>query len=169
MVSENYFSPLLQPGESVADISAPIHGSQEWAFGYGFGEIQDSTYQAGNSVVLEVELEGAVEPVLITHDITLTVRAVQGTGLAVIYNVEKQGDVDVVELSTEHAPLTLVRGDAYYYLNSGDESLILRDDCAPAFQGDEEILLTSRPKTEGIDGRTVKLPRAFWQGFELTK
>jgi len=159
----NKYSPLLQPGEMVADIQQPDHGTQEWAYGYVSGEVKNSTHYTGNSVVLDVEPRCAVEPVLITSDITLTVQVLQGRGYAVIYNVENQDNVRVVEIHSDTDALVLRKGDAYYYLNDGEDNLILRDDSTPAFQNGDEVQLTVG------DGRSVKLPAMFWRTFELTK
>ena len=164
----NNISPLLRAGENVGEIKPGAHDSQEWAYGYSFGEIQNSTHEAGNSVVLNVEPQGAVEPVLIRSDIVLTVKVLQGKGYAVIYNTEKDEGVNVVELDMSKDPLVLVKGDAYYYLNSGKDNLILRDDSSPAFKDGDELQLTTEPK-QGQDGRTIRLPNAFWRGFELTQ
>lgn len=159
---------LVHPGETVAEIEPPAHGSQEWAFGYSYGEIENSRHTAGNSVLLDVEPEGAVEPVLITEDITLRIKVLHGKGYAVIHNIEESDEnVRTVELNPDSDVLELKRGDAYYYLNTGSDHLILRDDATPAFQGHEEVQLTAPPKNDAPDGRAIELPTAFWRGFEL--
>ena len=162
---ESKYTGLIQPGEVVDAIPQADHGSQEWAFGYGYSEIQHSTHTKGNSVVLDVEPGGAVEPVLITEDITLTVRAIQGSGKAVICNTGALDVVREVDLSVGSEPVQLVRNDAYYYLNTGENDLVLRDDSTPDFQGHEEIQLTAKPADCQRDGRAIKLPDSFWLGF----
>jgi len=157
------YSALLRSGEHVADVTSPTHGSQEWAYGYGFGEIVNSTHDAGNSVVLDVEPGGAVEPVLIESDITLTVSVLQGKGYAVVYNGENEEGVQIFELNNHKEPLVLRKGDAYYYLNSGEDDLILRDDSTPAFKDGDETQLSVG------EGRAIRLPVEFWRSFDITK
>jgi hypothetical protein len=160
---------LLQTGESVDPIAKPEHGSQEWAYGSAFGEIQNSTNAEGNSVVIDILPEGATEPVVIVSDITLTVRPLEGTGRAVIWNTEQTDDeVRVVDLAEDN-PLTLQQNDAYYYLNTGDGRLLLRDDSVPAFQDGDEVMLNAEPQEGQIDGRTIELPVDFLRGYKLAK
>lgn len=159
---------LLEPGESIDPIPPPDPGSTEWAYGYGIGEILDSTHTEGNSVVLTVEPQGAVEPVLITEDIVLRARSLQGSGLAIACNVESQGPVRLYVLSETTDPIAFGRGDAYYYLNTGSEPLVIRDDATPAFRGTEELALTPKPtEPDAPDGRTIELPPLFWKAFEM--
>jgi hypothetical protein len=164
----DYYS-LLRLGEKVAEMCPAEHGSQKWAYGYNFGEIENNTFSQGNSVIIDVEPQGAVEPVLITEDIKLRVRVLQGTGFVIICNVEDEDNtIKVVDMNPETGPIELSKGDAYYYLNHGQDNLVLRDDCTPAFQGHEEIQLTAfNPETDYVDGRTIELPNAFWKQFEL--
>jgi hypothetical protein len=153
---------LVQPGESVSPIIEPAHASQGWAYGFSVVEISDSTNKEGNSVALVIEPGGAVEPVLITGDITLTVRSLHGTGVAVINSMENPSEVHAYPQDDQSPPITLGKGDAYYYLNTGEEPLVLRDDCVPAFQGHEELQLTTTPIDRNtLDGRQIVLPPAF--------
>jgi hypothetical protein len=160
---------LLTPPESVAPMERPERGSQQWAYGYTISEINDSAHTEGDSVVLTVEPQGAVEPVVITGDITLTIKALKGAGLLVRWNNKEPKSVDVLPVGVGHEAISLVKGDAYYYLNTGvDSELVVRDDRTPAFQPTDEVRLTAAPKSvDAPDGRTIKLPPAFWLGFQL--
>lgn len=169
-MSENHYAPLLHPGETVTGFAEPYPDSPEWAYGYKYGEVRNSTHEAGNSVLLDIQPMGAVEPVLITDKITLSVKALHGKGYAVIYNVKAAEGVRLVRLDPRNDSLALRRWDAYYFINNDTENLILRDDSTPAFQGHEELQLTVEPNTEregASDGRKIELPNAFWQPFEL--
>lgn len=169
-MTKDRITPLLQPGESVAAIGPIAHGSQEWAYGYGCSPIDGTVHEAGNSVVLDVEPEGATEPVLIVNDIVLSVQAISGEGYAVVYSAEDGENVRTIVLDATKAPLALKQGDAYYYLNTGEDDLILRDDSTPAFVEGDEILLTATPEAgQPETGRIIELPNAFWQNFEPGK
>lgn len=157
-------SSLLRPGESVT-MQAPVHGSQEWAYGCNFAPIDGNTHEQGNSVVIDIEPGGATEPVLVTADITLVISVLQGRGRVVLHNNELGDRVVQVELNEGDAPFVLSRGDAYYYLNDGPDNLILRDDSTPAFVDGDEVLLTAKPTQGRANGRLVRLPVGFWAGY----
>lgn len=168
-MSEN-IDHLLHATESLAESTPAERGGEHWAHGYDVREIINSVNTQGNSVVLDIEPEGgSTEAVLIAKDITLTVRPLEGKGKLVVTNIENpEAEVKVVELE-QGEPYKLVKGDAYYYLNTGDKPLLIRDDCVPAFQGDEEIMLTSAPEEGQPDGRAIKLPNAFWLNYQPVK
>ncbi len=145
-MSADKYSSILESGETVPEMAPKPIGSQEWAYDNTYGKIDNSANLAGNSVVLDIMPDGATEPVMITSDITLAVHALQGSGYAVIYNIEHDDNVRVVEINlATKDPLILVKGDAYYYLNNGPDNLILRDDSIPDFQDGDEVQLTAIP------------------------
>jgi RimJ/RimL family protein N-acetyltransferase len=156
---------LLAPQEHIR-LAPPERGSQRRAHGYNYGAIENNRRTGGDSVVLTVEPNGAVEPVLITGDIALSVRSLKGSGWLVKYNVNDGGDTQVLPIDENGEPVTLRRGDAYYYLNLDDDELILRDDCTPVFQESDEVELAVVPTDEDVpDGRVQALPRDFYTYF----
>lgn len=177
---------LLEPGEELGEV--PNAGESfrpdgepisEYLYDFRVIPIDNSTYAGGSSVVLEVGPGGAVEPVLITGDITLRVKVLRGCGAVVMHNMYTNSKVRVVEVDTDAEPVELVSGDAYAFLNRSEtDPLTLRDNCSPAFKGFEEFQLAVAPLEEEIyddngvlskhptpDGRNVKLPVAFWLAF----
>lgn len=164
-MSELTYAHLLRADEWVA-MPPPVHGSQEWAYGCSFAPIENNTHEQGNSVVIDIEPGGATEPVLIEADLMLSVRVLQGSGRVVRWNAaENGGQVTSTDLVEGGDPLTLARGDAYYYLNDGFDNLILRDDSTPAFVDGDEVMLAAAPAEGRPDGREVRLPVGFWRGF----
>ena len=169
MSDANKINNLLHLGESVAPTALPKHGSQGWAYGYQIGEIENSANTEGNSVVLDLEPEGASEPVVIVSDITLTTRPIGGKGKAVIWNTEQEDDaVKIVDLDPDN-PLVLKKNDAYYYLNTGEERLLIRDDSVPAFKDGDEVMLNAKPGTGRIDGRNIEVPIDFLRAYGLAR
>jgi hypothetical protein len=177
-----HINSLLKTGEYIEPIPEPERDTSEWTYGNSFAEIQKNTHIEGNSVVIDIEKEGATQPVIITSDIGLSVKAMQGHGLAVIYNVEKKGYVRLVEMHPDQKPLELERGDAYYYLNTGEGNLLLRDDSTPAFKDGDELII--HPKLDkqqkpinrsGEEQRPVpegwqqELPTVFLRAYQLAK
>jgi 8-oxo-dGTP diphosphatase len=173
---------FLKAGESIKPIPKAKHGSQEWAYGSNFVAIEESTHEDGNSVVIDIDIRGATEPVIIEKDIALSVNTMQGQGLAVIYNTKKKSYVRLVELKPGQKPLTLEYGDAYFYLNTGEEKLVLRDDSTPAFQDGDELSLypaldkqDKRVNSGGEEQRDIpegwtrELPTIFLRAYALAK
>ncbi len=156
----------IHPGESVVDVTDYARGSQEWAYGYGSAEVENSVHMEGNSVLLVVEPGCAVEPLKIVEPIELRVKALAGIG-RVVKHSDATGEVTVEVMHPDSEAIVLGIGDSYYYLNDGDEPLVIRDDATPAFIGHEEIQLTAPPQdgVSGIDGRTLDLPTDFWRKF----
>lgn len=154
---------LLMPGESLAPLEAGRTGTTQDDYGFRFGDVINSSNQWGNTAVLVVEEGGAVEPVVITGNVTLRVRAVQGAGRLVVWNIfSYKDDVAVYKLDDSmQDPVKLVKGDAHYYLNVGDGDLVIRDDSVPDFvSGDEQQILVG-------EGREIQLPVAFLSYFGL--
>jgi hypothetical protein len=82
------------------------------------------------------------------------------------YNVEERGDVEIMPIYEGDEPLTLKRGDAYYYLNFENKELILRDDCTPSFKDTDELQLAVAPTSEDMrDGRRHAFPVGFYEWF----
>lgn len=173
---------FLKPGESIEHIPKAEHGSQEWAYGSNFATIEKSTHEDGNSVVIDIDTGGATEAVIIEKAITLSINALHGKGLAVIYNTKKKSYVRLVELKPGQKPLTLEYGDAYFYLNTGEEKLVLRDDSTPAFHEGDELPLyphlakqDKRVSAGGEEQRDIRegwkreLPTIFLRAYALAK
>jgi hypothetical protein len=116
-----------------------------WSHDYRVASV-DNIYDdspRGNTVLFKIGVGGSTEMLLVKRAILLQVSALKGVGEAVIYdpNIDwyraeplVPGDVQVF----------IQQGNVYYYRNTGNEPLILRDDCQPPFQeGDEAALLDS--------------------------
>jgi hypothetical protein len=173
-MSERNFDEFLQPGESAVDPGVPEHGKNEWAYGYRTIPIEDSTHTAGNSVLLEVQPGGAVEPAMIDGGVNmnLSVKALKGSGYVVAAAFFSGEGPRLALINEETGPVKLKPGDAYYYINPGDTELILRDDATPAFEGHEEAALNdpdSVVRDLGVKARQIDLPESFWAAFGLLK
>lgn len=165
------YSRFLESGETLVERDPPSHDSGESAYGYQTLEIQGGGDDGSNAVLLDVEPGGAVEPVAIIAHIRLAVRTLQGEGYAVTNDMEHFGSPDeLILLSPDAEPVYLAGGEAYYYLNSGNTNLVLRDDSTPPFQGHEEVSITRKPRSqEDRDGRGTYINREFMVAFGALK
>jgi mannose-6-phosphate isomerase-like protein (cupin superfamily) len=154
---------------------------QTW--GYTIGYLVDSEGQSlpegSNTAFFRIAPGGMTEPVYVTKpeaDSTFTIKAIRGFGRAVI--VRCNGEYE--EPSFGQDSVVIKPGDSYFYINDGDEDLILHDVATPKFkEGDDADLNVSvHPAPHGTptpekgyssvvietkDGpKVIELPNKFW-------
>jgi len=148
----------LRPGETLGDPFPIEPGDAMSTNGYEVHPvIKPEGDEEGNSVLITIKPRGSTEPLLITGQISLSVVALRGAGVAVVYNLFEER-LRLFGLAPNEPAADLGPGDAYYYHNIGRQPLVLRDDCKPPFQPtDEESLFE--------DMTSPAIPDLFWQSF----
>lgn len=169
-------SEIFRPSESLRVVDVPEEDNYR-DFGYSIAYFEDADGnpipEHGNTAIFRIFPGGMTEPVFVTKpekEATFTVIVVQGTGKMI--RVTQDGHVD--EIPFEADDKIVVRpGEAYSYVNTGDEDVILYDTALPAFGAGDEIDLSysdfpeavPKPK-EGFSinvsgSKSVELPDAF--------
>lgn len=185
-VSEVYVprEPMEAEGTRVVDepVTAKYH-----SWGYTIGYLVDAegkNYPEGcNTAIFRIAPGGMTEPVFVTkldEGAVFEVDSVTGVGKAIV--ARASGVVEEVDFDTDRVEIR--PGDAYSYINTGDEDLVLYDLATPAFREGDDVEITSSvwPLPEGIkkpqsgsktsvvelvDGsfNSVELPNEFWDAL----
>jgi mannose-6-phosphate isomerase-like protein (cupin superfamily) len=177
-VSEAYQPELPHQIQDVA----PNEHYETWGYsiGYEVDEAGNNVPHWGNTAVFRIYEDGMTEPVYVTkpeHTATFTVSVLAGKGALV--RALASGATETVELK-EGDQVVIRPGQAYSYVNTGKEDLILHDEALPAFRPGDDVELTQSltqgerlPKhsdttsyihTETANGtiKTIALPSEFY-------
>ena len=137
---------FLDPGEELL-LGIPDNGELLLTYGSEIFPIRNEYGVEGNSVFLVMHShEGASEPVeVVAEAATFKVRPVAGRGVLLrSYPAEgSYGTVKPYYLDARRPSTVEIEwGEAYSYVNMGDEPFVVRDDAYPDFKEDYEIPAT---------------------------
>ncbi len=178
-------SEIYQPQDPNQLVDEPITPDSDYEkFGYTIAYELDRegipVPEGGNTAVFRIPPGGLTEPVFVTKpeaDSTFTVTVLQGQGRLIL--AREDGQVEETELATG-SEVVVRPGDAYTYVNTGDnEDLLLHDVARPAFKAGDEVKLyvsavpehTPRPeagfsttiaRTSTGELRQIDLPTRFF-------
>jgi len=176
--------PMEDEGTFVQDEPvSPKYQTWGYTIGYLVGSEGGPYPEDCNTAIFRIAPGGMTEPVYVTkpdEEAVFEVDSVSGTGKAVI--ARANGVVEEVDFDTDRVEIK--PGDAYSYMNTGDEDLVLYDLAIPAFQegDDTEITFSIYPFPEDMekprggfkasvvelkDGevKSVELPNEFWDAL----
>lgn len=101
--------------------------------------------RGGNTAIFRIFPGATTEPVYVTKaekDAKFTVRPLLGIGALV--RARGSSPVSFIRLQAGTGDTAIIRpGDAYFYLNTGEEDLVLHDTAVPAFRIGDDLELTS--------------------------
>ncbi|HRV75926.1 MAG: hypothetical protein H6799_01300 [Candidatus Nomurabacteria bacterium] len=158
-------------------------------WGYTIGYLLDSggrAYPEGcNTAIFRIAPGGMTEPVVVTKPdevAVFEVDSVSGSGKAVV--ARANGVVEEIDFDTDRVEIR--PGDAYSYINTGNEDLVLYDLAIPAFNEGDDIEITSSiwPLPDGIESpkngfslsvvrfgdgsiKSIELPSEFWDALSI--
>lgn len=184
-------SAAYTPGEPMEDEGTSIQDEpvlpkyQAWGYTIGYLLNGDGdAYPVGcNTAIFRISPGGMTEPVYVTkpdEEAVFEVDSVSGAGKAIV--ARANGVVEEVDFDTDRVEIK--PGDAYSYVNTGDEDLVLYDLAIPAFQEGDDVEITSSvyPFPDGVDKpksgfktsvvelkdgsfKSIELPNEFWDAL----